>query len=281
MTTTSAQKYESFSLELNEGIAQMRFCRPEKANSMSKSFWKEFPSCINELEKDPAVRVLIISGEGKNFSSGMDLSVFSDPSLLNSTDARSRDRLRGLILELQAAFSCLEKIRIPVIAAVQGACIGAALDLVSACDLRFAVSTAYFTIHEINLAMMADLGSLQRLPKWLPEGIVRELAYTGDRLAATRAESYGFINACFENETEMMRHVQTQAKKIASKSPLAIASSKEAITFARSHSVDEALLHTAILQTAILDLEDLAAAAKAQANKSEAKFKNRLPSAAL
>lgn len=269
---STATGTKSFSLEIKENVAHLRFVRADKANSMNRDFWREFPEAIAKCGQDPQVRVLIISAEGKNFCSGMDLSVFADSKLLNNTDARSRGGLRSLILELQSCFSVLEDLRVPVIAAVQGACIGAALDMISACDIRYGTKTSYFCIHEINLAMMADLGSLQRLPNLLPEGMVRELAFTGDRLSAVDAERYGLINKLFEDEEAMMEHVFQQAKKIANRSPLAISSSKQCLNYNRSHSVGDALEYCANVQAGILDLTDLTNAAKAQASKSDATF---------
>lgn len=269
---TVKEDTRTFSLEINDSIASLVFCRPDKANSMNRQFWSEFPETIARLSNDPSVRVLVISAQGKNFCSGMDLSIFADGSLLNNENARSREKLRKLVLSLQATFNAIEELRIPVIVAIQGACIGGALDLVSACDLRFACNSAYFSIHETNLAMMADLGSLQRLPKWLPEGLVRELAYTGDRLTAERGEQFGFINQCFDSQDKMMEHAFIVARKIASKSPLAISATKEALNYARSHSIAESLAHTAVLQAAVLDLQDITVAARAQATKSDAEF---------
>jgi enoyl-CoA hydratase len=272
---------KTFTLNIKDAVAHLRFCRPDKANSMNKDFWSEFPKSIQELSQNNDVRVLLISGEGKNFSSGMDLSVFADSQLLSNADARSRESLRCLVLELQACFSLLEQLRIPVIAAINGACIGGALDLVAACDIRFATKSAYFCIHETNLAMMADLGSLQRLPYLLPEGIVRELAYTGDKLGADDATRHGFLNKVFDSDQEMMDHALLQAQKIASKSPLAICASKQCLNYNRSHSIADSLEYCANVQAGILDLQDLAAAAQAQASKSAAAFSDLKKSASL
>lgn len=272
---------KTFTLNIKDAVAHLRFCRPDKANSMNKDFWSEFPKTIQELSQNKDVRVLLISGEGKNFSSGMDLSVFADSQLLSNADARSRESLRSLVLELQACFSLLEQLRVPVIAAVNGACIGGALDLIAACDIRFATKSAYFCIHEINLAMMADLGSLQRLPYLLPEGIIRELAYTGDKLGADDAARHGLLNKVFDSDEEMMDHALLQAQKIASKSPLAVSASKQCLNYNRSHSIGDSLEYCANVQAGILDLKDLAAAAQAQASKSAAAFPDLKKSASL
>lgn len=263
---------KSFTLEIKDGVAHLRFCRPDKANSMNRDFWREFPTALSKLGQDADVRVVLISGEGKNFCSGMDLSVFADSALLSNTEARNRQSLRSLILELQACFSALEQLRVPVIAAVQGACVGGALDMIAACDIRYGTDSAFFCIHEINLAMMADLGSLQRLPYILSEGLVRELAFTGDKLSAQSAEQHGLLNKVFENADAMMEYALAQAKKIAEKSPLAVAASKQCLNYNRAHSIADSLEYCANVQSSILDLADLTSAAKAQATKSQAQF---------
>lgn len=277
MTETATTASSLFKLEVNNGFAHIRFARPEKANSMSREFWREFPQTVSALNQQDDVRVLLISGEGKNFSSGMDLSVFSDSSILDTKDARNRERLINLIVDLQRCFSVLESCHFPVIAAINGACVGAALDLIAACDIRYASESAFFSIHEINLAMMADLGSLQRLPRLMPEGLVRELAFTGDKLTAPMALKAGLVNRVFKNESDLLNHAIEQAKKIATKSPLAISMSKKLLNFSRSHSVEDSLDYCASLQAAILEPADILAAAKAQGAKSEAKFKALLP----
>lgn len=263
------------------GIAHLCLAQPEKANAMSRDFWIEFPQAIRELSHNEDNRALIISGAGKHFSSGMDLSVFSNNDNLSTSTARDRERLRRLVCELQETFSQLESLRFPTIAAIQGACIGAGFDLIAACDMRFATRSAFFCVHEINLAMMADLGVLQRLLNLMPEGIVRELAFTGDKLSAERALALGLINAIFETEEEMLAEVVRVAARIASKSPLAIAASKEALNYARDNSVIASLEHASLLQSAILDISDLGAAAKAASKSSEASFAALLGSASI
>lgn len=272
---STATDTKTFSFQIKDGVAHLRFCRADKANSMNRDFWKEFPEAINRCNANPEARVLVISGEGKNFCSGMDLSVFSDSKLIGNAQARNREGLRGLVLELQSCFSVLQQLRIPVIAAIQGACIGAGLDLIAACDIRYSTRDAYFCIHEINLAMMADLGSLQRLPGLLPEGIVRELAFTGDKLKAQDAERYGLLNAVFEDESAMLEYALQKAQKIASRSPVAIAASKQCLNYNRAHSVADSLEYCANVQAGVLDLADLAEAAKAQAAKTEVTFADR------
>ena len=256
----------------DDGIAQLRFNQAAKANAMTRAFWQEFPLAIQALMRNSKARVLIISAAGKHFCAGMDLSIFSSSQSLDNGQARQRERLRHLIIELQNTFSILEQLRIPVIAAIQGACIGAGLDLAAACDMRYASNNTYFCIQEINLAMMADLGVLQRLPKLVPEGIAREMAFTGDRIQADRALQIGLVNAVYESDEELQTKVMQVAKLIAAKSPLAVAATKESMIFASNNTTPDALAHAALLQSSVLDLADLTKAAQAQVRKEVPEF---------
>lgn len=266
--------YTCFELETHDGIAQLRLSRPNELNSMISAFWSELPAAVEELESLESTRVIVILSTGKHFSSGMDFSVFQSGEHLNTRTAVDRDRMRRLVLKLQDSFNCFEQCRVPVIAAVQGACIGAAVDLISACDLRYATSSAYFCIQEINLAMMADLGTLQRLPKLIPEGVARELAYTGDKLTAERAKQLGLLNDIFESDEEMHKQVMAVAAKIAARSPLAVAASKQAITYARDHAVADSLRNAADVQSGIFDVLQVQECLKARNEKREPVFPN-------
>ncbi|MBX9689061.1 MAG: enoyl-CoA hydratase/isomerase family protein [Candidatus Obscuribacterales bacterium] len=273
---TLLTEYKSLKITKNGAVANLHFAQPEKANAMTRDFWREFPLALDEIKNDLSLRVLVISGEGKHFSSGMDLSLFANNQSLDNSNPRQRDRLRLLVLQLQDVFSALSALRIPVIAAVHGACIGGALDLISACDMRYASKSAYFCLQEINLAMMADLGVLQRLPHLIPDGIVRELAFTGDKLSAERAQEIGLLNALFDDEETLQKEVASIAAKIAAKSPLAIAASKEALNYVKDHNTADSLAHAAVLQSSLFDLSDIAAAAAAAAKKSEADYSSLL-----
>jgi len=264
--------YKCFEVEVSGGVAHLKMSRPEQLNSMIPEFWNELPQAIEELETANGTRVIVISSSGKHFSSGMDLSVFQSGEHLRTASAFDRERLRRLVLKLQDSFNCLESCRVPVIVAVQGGCIGAGVDMVCACDLRFATASAFFNIQEINLAMMADLGTLQRLPRLIPEGIARELAFTGDKLPAERAKAIGFVNDVFENEEEMLMKVMEIATRISARSPLAVSASKEAINYARDHAVHDSLRHAADLQSAIFDGGEVQECLKAKGEKREPAF---------
>lgn len=266
------KKYTALSLSFEGAVATLKLARGKQHNSMNSAFWTELPLALDELEANSEARACILSAEGSSFSSGMDLSVFQDQTKIATDTAIQRERLQRLIAHMQSVFTRLEKCRVPVIAAVQGACIGAGFDLVCACDLRYATEKAAFSIHEINLGMMADLGTLQRLPHLISEAAVRELALTGDKLSAKRAYDLGLLGAVLEDEEKLTAHVTAIAKRIAERSPLAVQSSRQALRYARSHSVEEALEMAAVLQSAVFSGSDVLKAVLAQKGGQVAQF---------
>lgn len=268
----NTQVYKCFSLDTKDGVSHLVMNRPEQMNSMIKEFWSELPQAISEIEAAGKTRVIVISAEGKHFSAGMDLSVFEAGDNLKTETPTEREKLKQLILWLQSSLNSLERCRVPVIAAIQGACIGGAFDMIAACDLRYATQDATFKIQEINLAMMADLGGLQRLPYILPDAIVRELAYTGEALSAERALALGLINEILPSHEDLIKRVLQVAQQIASKAPLAVSASKEAINYARDHHINDALLHCANLQASIFSIADLAECMKAKREKRSPEF---------
>lgn len=267
--TPEATVESSLSLTRSGAVAELTLNRPAALNSLNRMFWNEFPARLTELEHDPEVRVLVLSSTGKHFTAGMDLTLFQEDLLANGTPRR-REQLRERVLQLQAPFNRLEKARFPVIAAIQGGCIGGGVDMVCACDLRYATEDAFFCIQEINIGIMADLGTLQRLPKLLPEAVVRALAYTGDRLSAREAHRLGFVNEVLPDAAALKVRVAAVAARIAEKSPLAVSGSKSAITFARDHETALALEMTATWQAGMLDMDDCARAAAAQMRRESA-----------
>ncbi len=258
-----------FETTVKDKVAYVTLNRPDKRNSLIPSFWSEFPSEIQRLSSSGAARVIVISGQGKHFCSGIDLSVFMDSDRLRTETPFDREELRGLVLVLQEALTAIERARVPVIAAIQGACVGAGLDLVSACDFRYATTDAFFCIQEIHLGIMADLGTLQRMPRKMPEGIVKELAYTGDKLSSERAKSLGFVNEVFPDTATMIEAATAAARRIAEKPPLAISFSKESINYSLEHSVNDSLLYAANLQAFILDKVNISKALQSNGAKVE------------
>ena len=276
--------YECFDVEVNDKIGHIRMIRPDKANSMVASFWRDLPEIVDGLSASGSVRAIVLSAEGRHFCSGMDLSVFgSDDTIGQSGDSagghrsRRNERFRSTALKLQDSFSCLERARVPVLCAIQGACIGGGIDMISAADLRYATEDAYFSIQEINIGMTADVGTLQRMPKLVAEGIVRELAYTGRRWSAAEAHAAGFVNAVFPDHETMMASVMETAAEIASKTPMAIWGTKRTMNFTRDHSVADGLEFIANWNAAMFDTDDMAEAFAAQMEQRSAEFPDLWP----
>ena len=180
--------YTRLNSSVNDGVGHIELAAPDEFNRMPPAFWNEFPAAVMEMDSSGSVRALVISAQGKHFSSGMDTAAFTTPASQQSFDAGRRgERARRNLAGLQEAFTTIEKVRMPVLAAIQGACIGGGVDMVSACDMRYCTSDAFFCIQEINIGLSADVGTLQRLPNLIPDGLMRELAYTGRRLFAEEA----------------------------------------------------------------------------------------------
>ncbi len=274
--------YECFDVESVDQVAHIRMIRPERRNSMIPSFWRDLPEIVDGLSASGSVRAIVLSGEGKHFCSGMDLEVFAaDPTIgpdaTSCHRSRRNERFRSTALRLQDTFTCLERARVPVLCAVQGACVGGGIDMVSAADMRYATESAFFSIHEINIGMTADVGTLQRMPKLVAEGIVRELAYTGRRWSATEAHAAGFVNAVYPDHEAMMAAVMEIAREIAAKSPIAIWGTKQTMHYTRDHSVADGLEYIANWNAAMFDTDDMGEAFTAQIEQRRAEFPDLWP----
>ncbi len=275
--STDALDSSFFEVLRHGAVAELRLNRPEKANGMSPDFWTDLPGLVGALDGDMSCRAIVLTGAGKHFTGGMDLATFQDlMHIMQAEPGRASHALRGIILRYQAALSSLEETRLPVVAAIQGACIGGGVDLISACDIRLASNDAYFSIEEINIGMTADVGTLQWLPKLMPMGLVQELAMTGRRFSATEAESWGLVNAVHPDADAVRTQALEMAQTIAAKSPLAIAGIKRAVTYARDHAVADGLEQIATWNGGMLRPEDLMAAMQARAAKQDAVFADLL-----
>ncbi len=266
--------HECFEVEINDRVAHVRLSRPDKRNSMNVRFWAELPALISELDRDGEARAIVLSSTGPHFSTGMDVSVFASKATdEDALKARQRPaRFHDTILRLQRSFNCLEESRIPVLAAIQGGCIGAGVDLVTACDMRYATQDAYFTIYETNLAMTADVGTFPRICKLMPDGMVRELAYTGRRMPASEALQFGLLNKVFETQDEMVESVLQIAASIAAKAPLAVYGCKRMILHARDHSVADTLDYVALWNASFFQQPEVTEAMSAMAEKRPGNF---------
>ena len=273
------QAYTCFDITVENHIAHLIFNRPEALNSMNKAFWQELPAAISDIESNSDARVIVISSTGKHFSSGMDISVFSDSKVIPASNDQTRlgEFLRRLVLQLQESMSCLEKVRLPVLTAIQGGCIGGALDLVCASDSRYATKDAYFTIKETELGMTADVGTLQRLPSLIPQGIARELAFTGRKFGAEEAHKLGLVNAVFEDQEAMLAGVMEVAASIAKNSPMAVTGCKEMLNYSRDHSVADSLNYMATWQAGMFRPNDMMKTFQAKAMKTQAQYDDLLP----
>ncbi len=265
--------YKAFRVELADKIAHVVINRPEKINAMSAEFWTEIVEIFNWIDTNDEVRVVVISGAGKHFSSGIDLMMLAQVgNQLGKDPGRNADVLRRKILELQASFNAVDACRKPVLAAIQGYCLGGAIDLISACDMRYSTLDAQFAIKEIDMGMAADVGTLQRLPRIIGDGMMRELAYTGRTIGGEEARSIGLVNRTFVDEAALLDGVFGIAREIASKSPIAIRGTKKMIGYMRDHRVDDGLEYVAVWNANMLQSPDLRIAMTAHMSKQKPEF---------
>ena len=273
----SSTKYKSFEIDISDHVANLVLSRPDELNTMSRDFWVELGDVLEEINKNSEVRVVVMSSTGKHFCAGMDLSAFSNgvdniPDEKKPDHARIGEAVYRVAKELQGYITSLEKIRVPVIAVIHGGCIGGAVDLVTACDIRLASKDAFFCIQEINIGMAADVGTLQRLPKIIPDSKMREMAYTGRRMYADEAKETGLVSDTYESQEEMLAAANELAKVIASKSPVAIYGLKAVMNYSRDHSVSEGLEYNALWSGAMLSQKDMTEAITANMEKRDASF---------
>lgn len=269
--------YRCFDVELSEGVAHVRMNRPDALNSMVREFWSELPDIVDGLSASGSARVIVLSSTGKHFCAGMDLGVFAETPNAGAEPGRRQASTRSLVKVLQWTATCLEKARMPVLAAVQGGCIGGAVDLVTAADCRYATRDAFFVVQEISVGMTADIGTLQRLGKVIPEGVARELAYTGRRMTAERAYEVGLVQALYDDHEALVKGTLDTAREIAAKSPLAVWGTKVAMNYARDHGVDDALDQIATWQAGMFQSADLVESFTAKEERRPTAYEDLLP----
>ncbi len=253
-----------FNLTIENNIAQLILNRPEKRNSMIPEFWDELPQIIRRIDQESSARVIVISSTGPHFTSGIDISVFGS-SKKETVDHEKQQELNHVagaklydtVQYLQQTFSCLEESRIPVLVAIQGGAIGGGVDLITACDMRYMTEDAFLSIFEINIGMTADVGTFPRICKLLPEGVVKELAYTGRKMSAKEAKALGLVNEIYQDHEAMLLGVMKIAQKIAQKAPLAIYGSKRIINYARDHSTADTLDYIGIWNASMLQQDEI------------------------
>lgn len=276
----SSASYET--LEVSQPspfVTKVQLNRPQKSNAMNSAFWREIKQCLDGCSSDPECRVLMLTGAGKNFTSGLDLNEFA-PKLMAATTQASEDvarraltSMRTMIKPLQDSITAFEKCMKPVVAVIHGACVGGGVDLVSACDIRLATKDAYFQIKEVELGIIADVGTLQRLPKVVGgDSMLRELVYTGRKFSAEEALRMGMVSSLYEDRESAESAGLGLAKVIASKSPVAVQGSKVNLNYSRDHTVDESLEYAMVWNGAMLQSEDLMKAVQALMNKEQPVF---------
>jgi enoyl-CoA hydratase len=274
MNTTPS--FETLIVTLEDHIATVRLNRPEKANAMNAAMWQEIRQAFTWVDETPEARVAVLQGEGRYFTAGIDLQMMMGlgSEIADDCEGRMREKLRRLILDLQDTLTSLERCRKPVLAAIGGGCIGGGIDLITCADMRYCSGDAFFTIKEIDIGMVADVGTLQRLPKLVGQGIARELAYTGRRFDAAEAQSMGLVNRVFESREALHAGVQQMAASIAAKSPLSIRGTKEMLNYARDHNVADSLNYIATWNAAMLQSKDLMEAMSSNMTKKVPSFKD-------
>ena len=272
---SDAQGYSRLQVSSQDGVAHIRLNCPDEYNRMPPAFWQELPEAVHTLDRTGETRVAVLSSTGKHFSAGLDISSFGQSGANEKLDAgRAGEAAIRRLQRMQASISALEAARYPVIAAVQGGAVGGGVDVVAACDLRYCTKDAFFCIQEINIGLAADVGTLQRLPRLIPEGLMRELAYTGRRLPADEALAAGLVTRVFDDQASMLEAVGEIARTIAAKSPVAVHSTKHLLNYGRSHSVEETLAYQSVWMSGVSQGGEIAHHFREKSEGREAVFAN-------
>lgn len=269
--------YTRLTLTVENKVGHLVLDRPDEYNRMPPAFWSEFPAALDEIDRRGDVRALIISSTGKHFSAGMDVSAFAGSRDQSWDRGRAGEMALRNLDRLQRVFTRIEALRMPVLAAIQGGCVGGGVDLVAACDTRYCSADAFFCIQEINIGLAADVGTLQRLPRLIPEGLMRELAYTGRRMPADEALSRGLVNRVFDTQAAMLDGVMAIAREIATKSPLAITSTKHLLNYGRDHTIAETLTYQQAWMGAVSQGEEIATYFRAKSEGREPEYRDLPP----
>jgi enoyl-CoA hydratase len=252
--------YESVTVDIDGHVAQVTLVGPGKGNAMGPAFWSELPEVFASLDEDPDVRAIVLTGSGRNFSYGLDLAAMGDtlsPMLADGALARPRADFHARLRTMQQAISAVADCRTPTIASVHGWCIGGGVDLISAVDIRYASADAKFSVREVKLAIVADVGSLARLPLILNDGHLRELALTGKDIDAARAEKIGLVNDVYDDAEASLAAAHQTAAEIAANPPLVVNGIKDVLDEQRAAAVAASLRYVAAWNSAFLPSKDL------------------------
>lgn len=274
-----AVTFESLRITHHGRVAEVELVGPGKGNAMGPAFWREMPIAFAALDADPAVRAVVLRGAGRGFSVGLDLmgmgAELAELLLQGPRLAADRVRLHATIRRMQQAISSVADCSKPVIAAIHGWCIGGGIDLATACDVRLCSDDAKLSVREVKLAIVADVGTLQRLPAIVGQGVARELALTGDDIDAARALRIGLVSHTYPTHDELFVAARAMAERIAGNPPLAVQGTKRVLEEGVRRSIEDGLRHVALHNAAFLPSEDLAEAIGAFGARREPTFHGR------
>jgi enoyl-CoA hydratase len=268
--------YESLTVDVDGHVAQVTLVGPGKGNAMGPAFWAELPGVFASLDADPDIRAIVLTGSGRNFSYGLDLPAMGDtlaPILADGALARPRAEFHTKLRKMQQSITAVADCRTPVIASVSGWCIGGGVDLISAVDIRYASADAKFSVREVKLAIVADVGSLARLPLILNDGHLRELALTGKDIDAARAEKIGLVNDVYPDAEATLAAAHATAREIAANPPLVVQGVKDVLDEQRTAAVSASLRYVAAWNSAFLPSRDLTEGISAMFAKRAPEFK--------
>lgn len=267
---------ETLAISLAQGVARIALNRPEKANAINLRMWDDLREAMRWMGRTEAVRVGLLEARGRHFCAGLDLGTFDELRRLttDACDGRARERLRQHILDIQDTVTAIERCPKPVVAAVHGACVGGGIDIIAACDLRYASTNAWFSVKEIDVGLVADVGTLQRLPRLVGEGLARELALTGRRVSGHQARDMRLVNDCFDTDEALTQGVMTIANTLAAKSPLALRGTKHMLNYSRDRRIADGLDYVATWNAGMLYSQDLEESVRAIQEKRSAIFRD-------
>lgn len=269
---SAVPSYATLSLSLDHHVLEVSLNRPEQANAMNPPMWRELQQAFEWADETAEVRAVILSGQGKHFCAGIDLAMFADIQFEHDDPCRANEHFFGHVRGLQKNLQALQACRKPVLAAIHGACVGGGIDMTCYADMRYASADAFFCVKEIDIGIVADVGTLQNLPDLIPEGLVRELAFTGRNMAAEEARQAGLVNRVYDDREALLEGVREIARSIAEKTPLATRGTKQVLNYTRDHSVEDGLQYVALWNAAMMSKVDVQEAMAAKLERRKPAF---------
>ena len=265
-------EYQHLEVTVDQGVATLWLNRPEKRNALSEDMWGDIPRAMSKLDNDDEVRVIVLAGRGPAFCVGIDIEMLASLQPPSGSHARRSREIHEKILTLQQTASCLADSPKPVIAAVHGYCLGAGVDLITACDIRLASVDAVFSVRETRMGLVADVGSLQRLPAIVGPATTAEMAFTGADFDARWALEKGLVNSVHDDAAATLAEAQRLAGEIAANSPLVLRGIKHVLAAGEGRNVKEALDYVALWNSSFLLSNDLTEAITAFLEKRAPRF---------